>query len=406
MSRSEESSSSRWGNPWSLIRGRGAVGGTGLTEPWTRVLPAAACCGGWGIRLRCKGVKQNPGGGKTAVGLLVAKGTQNEGIGRAVYLPSDTYLVTQVRQEAAKRDSATTDETRTSRGFLASQAVLVTNYQKLINGKPAFGVVGDGKEPLGLGTVVDDAHAVSAQTEDQFRLRVPAGHLAYGKLLQLIAQDLRHQSTNAWSGLKDKDPTALAPISFWAWADKRDEVRPQREERAFTFVWPLLAEVLHLCTATATSKGSGSGPCARRSTASPRSCARRRVSLTAMLADDSALVTDFGAAPALVARPAMPGSAADLGNPCRLPSGPSRRLYCSPAASHLLHQNCRGRGNCGGYRSWTARRAASTRVMAAASMGPRSLAPSNRSTRSWTMLTATAVHGSGSAMTTDMAVSG
>lgn len=134
----------------------------------------------------------------------------------------------------------------------------MTNYQKLINGKSAFGVVGDGKEPIDLGVVVDDdAHAALARTEDQFRLRVPAGHEAYDKLLELFGEDLRHQSANAWAELEDKDPTALAPTPFWAWTDKREEVlkilRPHREERAFKFVWPLLAEVMHLCTATATS---------------------------------------------------------------------------------------------------------------------------------------------------------
>ncbi|MFF7534665.1 hypothetical protein [Streptomyces bobili] len=32
--------------------------------------------------------------------------------------------------------------------FLAAQAVLVTNYYKLINGRSVFGVVGDGRQPI------------------------------------------------------------------------------------------------------------------------------------------------------------------------------------------------------------------------------------------------------------------
>ncbi|MFK0025685.1 DEAD/DEAH box helicase family protein [Streptomyces sp. NPDC090798] len=263
-------------------------------------------------------IKQNTGGGKTAVGLLIAQSTLNEGVGKAVYLTPDNYLVKQVREEAARLGVATTDDPY-DQAFLTAQAVLVTNYQKLINGKSAFGVVGDGKEPLDLGVVVvDDAHAALARTEDQFRLCVPAGHEAYGKLLELFAQDLRHQSANAWSGLEDKDPTALAPIPFWAWADKNDEVRkvlrPHRDELAFKFVWPLIAEVLHLCTATATSKAIEIRPSCTPIDRIPSFVrARRRVYLTATLADDSALVTDFGADPALVAKPVTPGSAADLG---------------------------------------------------------------------------------------------
>ncbi|MEV8346425.1 DEAD/DEAH box helicase family protein [Streptomyces niveus] len=263
-------------------------------------------------------IKQNTGGGKTAVGLLIAQSTLNEGIGKAVYLTPDNYLVKQVREEAARLNIATTDDPYDP-AFLTAQAVLVTNYPKLINGKSAFGVLGNGKDPVDLGiVVVDDAHAALARTEDQFRLRVPAGHEAYNKLLELFAQDLRHQSANAWAGLEDKDPTALAPIPFWAWADKRDEVlkivRPHREERAFMFVWPLLAEVLHLCTATATSSAIEIRPSCPPIDRIPSFVrARRRVYLTATLADDSALVTDFGADPALVAKPVTPGSAADLG---------------------------------------------------------------------------------------------
>lgn len=263
-------------------------------------------------------IKQNTGGGKTAVGLLIAQSTLNEGIGKAVYLTPDNYLAKQVRQEAAKLSIATTDEPNNP-AFLTAQAVLVTNYQKLINGRSAFGVVGDGKEPADLGIViVDDAHAALARTEDQFRLRVPASHEAYGKLLDLFAGDLRHQSANAWAGLEDKDPTALAPIPFWAWADKRHEVlrilRPHREEPNFKFEWPLLAEVLHLCTATATSTAIEIRPSCPPIDRIPSFVrARRRVYLTATLADDSALVTDFDADPKLVAKPITPGSAADLG---------------------------------------------------------------------------------------------
>ncbi len=264
-------------------------------------------------------IKQNTGGGKTAVGLLIAQSTLNEGVGKAVYLTPDSYLVKQVRKEAALLDVATTEDPRDP-AFLTAQAVLVTTYPKLINGMSVFGVVGDGKEPVDLGViVVDDAHAALARTEDQFRLRVPAGHEAYGKLLALFAEDLQYQSANAWSELEDKDPTALAPIPFWAWVDKRDEVlkilRPHREERDCKFVWPLIAEVLHLCTATATSKAIEIRPSCTPIDRLPSFVhAQRRVYLTATLADDSALVTDFGADPALVASPITPGSAADLGD--------------------------------------------------------------------------------------------
>jgi hypothetical protein len=234
-----------------------------------------------------------------------------------VYLAPDKYLVRQVRDEAAKLSVATTDDPHDPT-FLAERAVLVTNYYKLINGKSVFGVVGDGREPIDLG-IVDDAHAALATTEDQFRLRVPASHEAYQKLLDLFAVDLQHQSANAWAELTDKDPTALATIPFWAWADKKVRVmeilHPHRFDDALKFAWPLIAEVLHLCTATATTKAVEIRPSCPPIDRIPSFVrARRRVYLTATLSDDSALVTDLDAAPSLVARPVTPGSAADLGD--------------------------------------------------------------------------------------------
>jgi hypothetical protein len=264
-------------------------------------------------------IKQNTGGGKTAVGLLIAQSTMNEGIGKAVYLTPDSYLVRQVRQEADRLSVATTEDPRDP-AFLMAEAVLVTTYPKLINGRSVFGVLGGGTAPTELGlVVVDDAHAALARTEDQFRLRVPAAHEAYNRLLDLFADDLRFQSANAYEGLLDKDSSALVPIPFWAWTDKREEVlrilRPHREERGFMFVWPLIAEVLHLCAATATSSAIEIRPsCAPIDRVPSFVRARRRVYLTATLADDSALITDFDADPALVARPVTPGSASDLGD--------------------------------------------------------------------------------------------
>jgi hypothetical protein len=263
-------------------------------------------------------IKQNTGGGKTAVGLLIAQSTMNEGVGKAVYLAPDSYLVKQVRQEAARLSVATTEDPRDA-AFLMAEALLVTTYQKLINGMSVFGVVGDGRDPVELGiVVVDDAHAALTRAEDQFRLRVPAGHEAYNQLLDLFAEDLQFQSANAWQGLQDKDSSALVPIPFWAWADKRAQVlqilRPHRDEQGFKFVWPLLAEVLHLCTATATSTAVEIRPSCTPINRVPSFVrARRRVYLTATLADDSALITDFDADPTLVAKPVTPGSASDLG---------------------------------------------------------------------------------------------
>lgn len=67
---------------------------------------------GWFIRRDDRDVviKQNTGGGKTAVGLLIAQSTINERVGKAVYLVPDTYLAARVREEAARLGLVTADD--------------------------------------------------------------------------------------------------------------------------------------------------------------------------------------------------------------------------------------------------------------------------------------------------------
>ena len=264
-------------------------------------------------------IKQNTGGGKTVAGLLIAQSTLNEGIGKAVYLAPDTYLAGRVREEAARLGLATATDPD-DLAFRAQQAILVTTFQKLINGKSVFGVVGDGRDQIDLGiVVVDDAHAALATTEGQFRLTIPNDHTAYKKLLTLFAADLKNQSLKVWQDIEADDYTATARIPFWSWAQQRQEVmktlHPHRLDREFKFEWPLISEVLHLCAATVTSRSVEiRPPCPPISMIPSFARARRRVYLTATLADDSILVTDLDADPALLTRPVTPGSAADLGD--------------------------------------------------------------------------------------------
>jgi hypothetical protein len=79
-------------------------------------------------------IKQNTGGGKTVVGLLIAQSTLNEGVGKAIYLAPDTYLAKWVREEASRLGLATAEDPNDP-AFRAQEAILVTTFQKLINGQ-------------------------------------------------------------------------------------------------------------------------------------------------------------------------------------------------------------------------------------------------------------------------------
>ena len=73
----------------------------------------------------------NTGSEKTTVGLLILKSCLNEGVGPAVYVVPDAYLVEQVCKEAQTLGIKTsTDEKDLS--FIRGQSILIINIHKSI----------------------------------------------------------------------------------------------------------------------------------------------------------------------------------------------------------------------------------------------------------------------------------
>ncbi|WP_062986022.1 DEAD/DEAH box helicase [Nocardia anaemiae] len=274
-------------------------------------------------------VKMNTGGGKTVVGLMMLKSCLNESAGAAVYITPDIFLADQVRGEAKALGIETTDDPRSGR-FQAGKAILVTYVHKVINGLSVFGVVGDTRQHIEMGSVlVDDTHACLATLEDQFTLTIPRGHAAYKPLANLFDHALRDQSPSALRDLAEDVPGVALRIPYWAWADHREQVlnalHPHRASDEFKFVWPLIHEVLHLCdVAISYDEIEIKPPCPPIDRIPSLAAAKRRIYLTATLADDSVLVTHFGATPTTIATPITPQTADDLGD----------RMILTPLETH------------------------------------------------------------------------
>jgi hypothetical protein len=265
-------------------------------------------------------IKMNTGGGKTVVGLIALKSCLNEGAGPAVYITPDIPLATQVAEEARQLGIEATDDPTDSR-FRRGKAILIINVYKLFNGLSVFGVKGSARAPIELGAVlVDDAHACLATVESQFTLRIPDEHPACGELLALFDEDLKAQSAPTYRDLLEGGSSfAAMRVPFWAWADRRDEVldllHPHRDDDAFKFAWPLISEVLPLCDVAISADGVEiAPPCPPVEMITSFARAKRRLYLTATLADDSVLVTHFGASPETIRKPITPGAADDLGD--------------------------------------------------------------------------------------------
>lgn len=263
-------------------------------------------------------LKMNTGSGKTVVGLLCLQSCLNEGIGPAVYVVPDNFLITQVVAEAGDLGIAVTEDTR-STAFLSGEAILVINVWKLFNGKSTFGV-GQGNTQIRIGSiVVDDAHACLATVADQFMIRLNGKHPAYKPLLELLSDDLEQQSDQLFLDVKADDPTAVMTVPFWAWKDKSKEVsailHPHRKDETLQWPWPLIRDVLPLCQA---AFGGGHMEIAPRyipiDNVPAFTDAARHIYMTATLADDGILVSHFQAEPNEVLQPIRPKGGGDIGD--------------------------------------------------------------------------------------------
>lgn len=158
-------------------------------------------------------LKQNTGGGKTVVGLLVAQSGLNEGVGPSAYLVPDTYLVQQVLDEAHRLGLRVTTDARGT-DFRSGTAILVCTFEKVVNGRTVFGLAGDPNART-IGTlVVDDAHAALAAARKQFTLDIPPEHPAYTKAISLFGPELKRQSFKNGAALLSGDWSAPLRIPF------------------------------------------------------------------------------------------------------------------------------------------------------------------------------------------------
>lgn len=272
-------------------------------------------------------VKMNTGAGKTVVGLLALTSAVNEGAGPALYLTPDRYLAEQVLKEASQLGISAVDDPRRSE-YITAKAICITTVHKLFNGKTVFGLGSDERLPIGT-VLVDDAHACLDVARSQFSLEVTRGQPVFEALLNLVYPALEQQSRATAVQLKDGDTSAYMLVPPWHWAAVQEQVvellTPLRNERWMQFHWPLVKEVLALCRVVASGdRLLISPPCLPVGSVPSFRLTKRRIYLTATLADDSILVTDFAADPASVARPLTPANASDLGD----------RMILSPLETH------------------------------------------------------------------------
>ena len=267
-------------------------------------------------------VKLHTGQGKTLIGMVMLQSYINEGLGPAVYVCPNNYLVDQTVEQARsfgiKIVQFAPDSTKLPQAFLNSDAILVTNCNKLFNGKSVFGVLGSGKEPIQLGAIViDDAHKCLEVIREAFSIVVKKEdqdekkNALYEELWTLFEESLKRQGAGTCLDIYHGRDCLMA-VPFWTWHDKRKEVlevlEKHKKDNELLFVWDLLKDRLDQCACIFAGSRLEIAPRLLPLELVPSfSQAQRRILLSATLTEDAFLVRDLGIRPESVTSPLSSG---------------------------------------------------------------------------------------------------
>lgn len=262
-------------------------------------------------------LKVNTGGGKTIDGLVILQSYLNDGVAPALYVAPSNYLVQQVANEAAKLGIPTVTDPEDPR-YIGGEAIGVININKLVNGRSVFSRA-IRQRPIPIGAVViDDAHAAVATARQALAASIPRTSDLYDKLLKLFRPTLEKTAPSDLLDIDSRSAGALVRVPFWSWREKEDEVRKllqeHKQDAALLYTLPAFRDILELCRAVFTEREvaiTPPFPPIHHIDAFVR--AKHRVYLTATLADDSLLVTHFGAEPRSIRKPITPATAGDIG---------------------------------------------------------------------------------------------
>lgn len=246
-------------------------------------------------------IKLHTGGGKTLVGLLIAKSIMNELHGPVLYLTPDNQLKMQVSQLAQqyKIEVETYDSNYSfSNPFLNGEKVLIASYQALFNGQSRFGVR-DGKfDILRLaGIVLDDAHVASSLIRDQFTMSLSRKSDAFQKLRSLFRADFgKIGRIGIFDDLEIGRSSAVLEVPYWALKNKETEIRAILGEVAddYYFQWPLVRDNIENCHILIGSRNITLTPIALDVDLFPAfSECPRRVFMSATIRDHGEIIRSF-----------------------------------------------------------------------------------------------------------------
>ena len=264
----------------------------------------------WHETLRSKPdliVKLHTGQGKTLIGLLMLQSKLNEGIGPALYLCPNNFLIEQTCLQAKQFGIAVcTAEPDLPQDFLSGEMIMVASIQKLFNGLTKFGL---GPKSKTIGTLLmDDSHACIDAIRDAFCVTLPKESQAYEKLVTLFTSDLESQGAGTFADILEGDSNDVLPIPYWAWQEKNADVTKILSKvstaEEVKFVWPLIRDELIDCQCFISGRRIEISPhLAPLGLFGSYAKAKHRIFMSATVTDDSFLVRGLRLEPATIRNP-------------------------------------------------------------------------------------------------------
>ena len=245
-------------------------------------------------------LKLHTGQGKTLIGLLILQSRLNEIKEKCIYVCPDKYLVKQTCEQADRfgiKYCTIEENGDIPEDFLNSKKILITNAQKIFNGKSKFGLY---NKSIQVSTIIlDDSHACIDVIKSAYTLHIKKDTELYSKLINIFAEDLKAQGEGSYLEICDGEYSTLLQIPYWSWISKKslvlNELSKHKNDPELTFIWPLIKDRVELCQAFISGNEIEISPyLIPISDFGTFSSAKQRILMSATTLDDSFFIKGLG----------------------------------------------------------------------------------------------------------------
>ena len=164
-------------------------------------------------------IKMNTGSGKTVVGLVLLKSYLNRQKGKAVYIVPDNYLTKQVIEESKKLGITCTDDVDDF-SFSSGKSILVTNISTLVNGKSKFK-----NKIIADYLLIDDVHNCFNKIKQQYCLKIPSKDQLFDQIIDIVKEEWSMADYNSYNSYTNKIPEFLYQLPFYIWQNNYKEIQ-------------------------------------------------------------------------------------------------------------------------------------------------------------------------------------